>query len=220
VIVSVAGFPEDSIFDALSFWARFVFGRDGNLLAEIYRPAAEGMVHSGRKSDILAALEQGGKEIISQKHISADTMARIKQQLTTPETLAAVSNTMWQTLIDDKSTMAEVGKHGGGAPRPDSVETLAGLLAFAFNPIKAAGKQGTLQFNFSGEKPGACFLTMGKEGCTPHMGVADKADCTIEGPFEVWADIIQGKQDGGKALMDGKYKANGDITLMMLFGGD
>ena len=219
VMLSVAGFPEDSIFDALSYWARFVFGRGGGLLAEIYRPAAEGVIYSGKKTDILTATEQAGREIIQQGHVNPETMARIKQTLTTPETLAAVSNRMWQTLIDDGTTMAAASSQGG-APRPDSIETLAGLLTFAFNPLKLGERQGVLQFNLSGEKAGSCYLTMDHTGCVPHIGTAEKADCTIEGPFEVWADIIQGKQEGGQALMDGKYKANGDIMLMMVFGND
>ncbi|MCU0595844.1 MAG: flavodoxin family protein, partial [Desulfobacterota bacterium] len=43
VFLSVAGFPEISVFDQLSSWANFVFGRHGNLLAEIYRSMAESM---------------------------------------------------------------------------------------------------------------------------------------------------------------------------------
>ena len=39
VMLSVAGFPEDSVFDQLSSWAHFVF-REG-LVAEIYRAGAE-----------------------------------------------------------------------------------------------------------------------------------------------------------------------------------
>lgn len=219
VMLSVAGFPEDTVFDALSYWTRFVFGKDGGLLAEIYRGAAEGLIHSGKRSAILAATEQAGREIILQKHVSPETMARIRQPLTTPETLASAGNIMWQSLIDDGTTMASASRQSG-APRPASVEMLADLLAFAFNPLKLGDRQGTLQFNFNGEKAGSCYLTMDSSGCVPHIGIASKADCTIDGPFEVWADIIQGKQDGGQALMDGKYRANGDITLMMVFGND
>jgi putative sterol carrier protein len=50
------------------------------------------------------------------------------------------------------------------------------------------------------------------------MGQAEKADCTVEGPFKVWADIVQGKADGAKMAMEGKYKAQGDISLLMVFG--
>ena len=43
VILSVAGFQHDSVFDALSYWARTMFSREGKLLAEIYRTASEAM---------------------------------------------------------------------------------------------------------------------------------------------------------------------------------
>ena len=41
VVLSVAGFPEMSVFDQLSSWSHFFLGKYGGLVAEIYRPAAE-----------------------------------------------------------------------------------------------------------------------------------------------------------------------------------
>ncbi|MFC2050415.1 NAD(P)H-dependent oxidoreductase [Chloroflexota bacterium] len=219
VLISVAGFPDDSVFDALSFWAKKTFGRGTGLLAEIYRPAAEAMVHSWKLKDILDATEQAGREIVEQRSVTQETMARIQQPLHDPAIVAATSNLMWQTLIDERLTMAEAGKQGH-APRPDSITALMAMLSFAFNPLKTGDKKGTLQFNFTGKTPGSCYFVIDKNNCTAHEGKAEKVDCTIDGPFEVWADIIQGKADGAKMLMDGKYKAEGDIALMMVFGAD
>jgi len=219
VLISVAGFPDDSVFDALSFWAKKTFGRSTGLLAEIYRPAAEAMVHSWKLKDILDATERAGRELVKQRSVTQETMSRIQQPLTDPAIIAATTNRMWQTLIDERITMAEASKQGR-APRPDSITTLMAILSFAFNPLKAGDRKGTLQFNFTGDKPGSCYFAIGKNGCTAHEGKAEKADCTIDSPFEVWADIIQGKADGAKMLMDGKYKAEGDIALMMVFGKD
>ncbi len=41
---------------------------------------------------------------------------------------------------------------------------------------------------------------------------------TLTGPFEVWADIIQGKAEGGQMFMEGSYKVEGNFYLMMVFG--
>ncbi len=41
VMLSVAGFPERSVFDQLSSCAQFLFGRNKFLVAELYRPAAQ-----------------------------------------------------------------------------------------------------------------------------------------------------------------------------------
>jgi multimeric flavodoxin WrbA len=218
VLLSVAGFPEDSVFDALSFWAKKTFGRSG-LLAEIYRPGSESLLRSWKLEDILDATEQAGREIVEQRSVTEDTMARITQPLIAPEIMAAISNCFWQTVIDERLTAAEARKQGR-IPRPDSIATLMAMLSFAFNPLKAGDKKGILQFNFTGEAPGSCYFVIDKNGCEAHEGKAEKADCVVDSPFEVWADIIQRKADGAKMLIDGKYKVEGDMALMMVFGKD
>jgi len=215
VLISVAGFPDNSVFDQLSFWAKKVMG--SGLLAEIYRPTAEAMVNSGKRFDILEATEQAGVEIVKNRSVSKETMDRIMQPITSPEMMATMSNLAWQSMIDGHMTMAEASRQGAGI-RPNSIETLMAMLSFAFNPRKAGVKAGTLQFNFSGEKPGACYFTIGKGDILAAEGQAQRADCVIDTPFEVWADIIEGKADGAKSLMDGKYKVQGDMSLMMVFG--
>ena len=218
VIVSVAAFPEDSVFDAISFWAKKTFGRRTGLLAEIYRPGSEAMIHSWKLKDILDAVEQAGRELVEQRCVTNETMARITQPLVDPAVIAATSNVMWQTLIDGRLTIAEATKQGH-APRPDSITTLMAMLSFAFNPLNAGDKKGTIQFNFTGKQPGSCYFVIDKDSCAAHEGKAEKAKCTVDGPFEVWADIIQGKSDAAKMFMDGTCKAEGDMALMMVFGG-
>ena len=215
VLISVAGFPDNSVFNQLSFWAKKVMG--SGLLAEIYRPAAEAMVSSGKRFDILEAMEQAGVEIVKDRSVSKRTMDRIMQPITSPEMMAVMSNLAWQTMIDGHMTMAEADRRRAGI-RPNSIETLMAMLVFGFNPLKAGDKAGILQFNFSGEKPGACYFTIGKGDIQVAEGQAPKADCVIDTPFEVWADIIEGKADGAKSMMDGKYKVQGDMSLMMVFG--
>ncbi|MCX6007320.1 MAG: NAD(P)H-dependent oxidoreductase [Chloroflexi bacterium] len=217
ILISVAGFPDNSVFDQLSFWAKKVMG--SGLLAEIYRPAAEAMISSGKRFDILEAMEQAGVEIVENRSVSKRTMDRIMQPITSPEMMATMSNLAWQAMIDRHTTMAEASRKGAGI-RPNSIETLMAMLVFAFNPLKAGEKAGTLQFNFSGEKPGACYFTIGKGDIQAAEGKALKADCVIDTPFEVWADIIEGKADGAKSMMDGKYKVQGDMSLMIVFSRD
>ncbi|MHB8084826.1 MAG: NAD(P)H-dependent oxidoreductase [Dehalococcoidia bacterium] len=218
VVVSVAGFPDDSVFDALRYWSKTVFGRSGGLLAEIYRPAAESMVYSGKRDIILDAVEQAGKELIRDGKISPDTMTVITQPIAEPDVIADMANIAWQPMIDGAMTPAEMEKKGELMYRPDSPKTLMAMMAFAFNPRKAAGKSGVLQFKFTGKEAGDCYLTIKDGLCTRHMGLAEKAACTVEGPFEVWADIVQGKADGAKMAMEGKYTAQGDMSLLMVFG--
>jgi multimeric flavodoxin WrbA/putative sterol carrier protein len=217
IIISVAGFPDMSVFNPLSTWAKQVYGRHDLLLAEIYRPAAETLDNAGRLPDILEAMEQAGAEIITDGSIATSTMHRITQNITTPEMIASVSNIAWQAMIDNKLNMVEYHKSGIGM-RPESVESLLAMLSFAFNPQKAKDKNGTLQFNITGEHPGACYFSIENDDVQPAIGTASKATCVIDTPFEVWADIVEGKADAAQAFMDGKYKARGDLSLLMVFG--
>lgn len=75
-----------------------------------------------------------------------------------------------------------------------------------------------LQFKFSGEVEGSCYFTIEKGTIKATLGTADKTDLTVEAPFEVWMDIVTAKADGMQLFMEGKYQAEGDISLMELFG--
>lgn len=131
------------------------------------------MINAGKKSDILEAMEQAGQEIVNNKSVSPEIMARITQPLTSPEMIAVLSNLTWQTMIDGHMTMAEASRQGVGI-RPDSMGTLMAMLSFAFNPGKAGEKSGTLQFNFSGDKPGTCYFTIDKGDITAAEGYRKK----------------------------------------------
>ena len=82
VVVSVAGFAEDSVFDQLSSYMNFLYKK--KLIAEIYRPAAETMVFPNFKDSLKSVLEatrEAGRELVESQKISPEIMARIKQPL-------------------------------------------------------------------------------------------------------------------------------------------
>ena len=82
VFLSVAGFPERCVFDQLSSWAQFIFGSRGNLVAEIYRPAAESLPYQGEKArNIFEAIQQAGREIVRNLRVSPETMSQINQDI-------------------------------------------------------------------------------------------------------------------------------------------
>ena len=37
----------------------------------------------------------------------------------------------------------------------------------------------------------------------------------VDSPFDVWMDIMTGKADGQRMLMQRKYKVDGDLSLMI-----
>ena len=82
VILSVAGIPELKVFDQLSRYVNFLYGK--SLRAEIYRPAAETLTQpefAETTKEILEATVQAGRELVQPGSISAATMERITQPI-------------------------------------------------------------------------------------------------------------------------------------------
>jgi multimeric flavodoxin WrbA len=222
VVMSAAGFPEIPVFDQLSSYVRFLFGR--GLLAEIYRPGAGGlalMPSPGKREEIFAALRNAGSELVQSQKVSDETLARITQPLGTESMFATIGDLMWKTCIAEKITPKEMAERGI-VPRPDSIETFMIILPMGFRPEKAGDLKATLQFDFSGGVAGSCHFLIKDGQIQAAAGPADKPDLTIETPFDFWMDIMTGKRDGQQAFLGQQYKTKGDLSLLMrmaeLFG--
>ena len=230
VILSVAGLPEESVFDPLSTWVNFIFGGGHNpdaktLVAEIYRPMAEALTipyYQEKATNILDATQQAGREIVATMNVSEETMARVKQPMVEdPATFLEFGNLMWKTCIAEGITPREFGDKGV-MPRPDSISSYIELMKLGFNPGPARGLKTTIQFNFSSENQGSCFLSIADGAITCQQGSLNQPDLTVNTPFEVWMDILTGKSDGQQMFLDQKYTVEGDLALLMqmeqLFG--
>jgi multimeric flavodoxin WrbA len=218
VFLSVAGFPEDEIFDQLSAWVQFVYGRAGVVVAEIYRPAAETMVSAyfkDKASDIFAATAQAGREIVESMQIQPETMKRIKQVIV--EDKAAfhqIGNLFWKTCIAEGVTPKEFSKKGL-ILRPDSIESFMMILPMGFNAEAAGDTRATIQFNFGGDVQGSCHFDIRDGKLEAKKGAAETASMTINSPFELWMDIMAGKADGQQMFMEQKYTVDGDLNLLL-----
>ncbi len=229
VLLSVAGFPEDSVFDQLSSWVNFIFGRnsihENALVAEIYRPMAEALTipyFQEKAAAILDSTRQAGREIVTSLKVSEETMARIKQPMVeNPAAFLELGNLMWQTCIAEGITPREFGKQGV-MPRPDSINSYIEMMKLGFNAGSASGLEAKIQFNFSGENQGSCFLSIADGSINGQQGNSNQPDLTVNTPFEAWMDIITGKADGQQMFLDQKYTVEGDLELLMqldqLFG--
>jgi multimeric flavodoxin WrbA/putative sterol carrier protein len=229
VVLSVAGFPDEKVFDQLSSWVNFIYGGSHSnataLVAEIYRPMAEALTTPYFKDiavDIFDATRQAGREIITSGKVSIDTMARVKQPMVeNPAAYLKIGNLMWKTCIAEGITPREFGEKGV-MPRPDSISSYFELMKLGFNPGPADGLKTTIQFNFSGEHQGSCFLSIADGSINGQQGSFNQPDIAVNTPFEVWMDILTGKADGQQMFLDQKYTVEGDLGLLMqmdkLFG--
>lgn len=220
VVLSVAGFPDASIFGQLSSYMTFLFGK--GLLAQIYRPAAEMMIQPGYSrilNEILDATSQAGREIVQSMKVSDSTMGRITQPIAHDSSaLTEVVNLFWKTCIQEGVTPREFDEKKM-VPRPDSIGTFLLLMSSAFNGEAAGNTRAAIQFNFTGEVPGTCHLAISDGTISAQEGSAADPDLIVESPFEVWMDIVTDKADGGQMFMQQRYSATGDISLLLQMKG-
>ena len=223
VMLSVAGMPDEDHFSALSAHAHYLTATPGRqLLAEIYRPAAEimtGPFYKEKSNDILDATKQAGRELVRSMKISPATMERITQPIVDAQSFAEMTNHFWKTCIAEGVTPKEFEKKKM-VPRPDSLDSFMLFLPFGIKSEVVGDKKVILQFKFSGDVEDSCYFTIKKGNIVAKKGTWENPDLTIETPFDVWMDIMTHKVDGQQMFMEQKYKVNGDISLMIqLFQG-
>jgi putative sterol carrier protein len=224
VVLSVAGFPEPSVFDQLSRYVRFLFG--DRLLAEIYRPGAEMLSLpelAAITKDILEATARAGQEIVQSGSILAVTAERIQQPIGGDfDSFSSMANLFWKSCIREGLTPGEFHQRNP-VPRPDSIETFMMVMVRALNRERASQTKATMQFTFSGEVEGVCHFKIEDGKIEAKKGASVNPDLIVESPFETWMDVITGKSDGQQLFMQQKYRASGDLSLLLrmkeLFGG-
>ncbi|MEW6532471.1 MAG: NAD(P)H-dependent oxidoreductase [Thermodesulfobacteriota bacterium] len=223
VVLSVAGFPEMSVFAQLSSYVNFLFGK--GLIAEIYRPSAESMNRpelAAAAKEILEATTQAGRELVQSSKISEATMERITKPLVDDfDAFAKMANAFWKTCIREGVTPQEFSRKNM-MPRPDSIDTFMMIMPMGFNAEYAAKTKAVIQFRFTGEVEGSCYFRIEDGKIEAAAGDSDKPDLVVESPFDIWMDIMTGKADGQQMFMQQKYRTTGDLSLLMrmkdLFG--
>jgi hypothetical protein len=96
VTLSVCGFWDPAMFQALSLTWRMCLGND--LVAEIYRHSSEFLSipeFQTQAQAILDAVAQAGEEVVRQGQVSPATMADITQDLAPTDTLARLVREFW-----------------------------------------------------------------------------------------------------------------------------
>lgn len=87
-----------------------------------------------------------------------------------------------------------------------------------FNPQAAGNLSGDIQFHVTGQEPGEYYLQIAGGQCAFFDGTSAAPKLTIDTPAEVWMAISRGELDGQMAFMQGKYRVNGDFTILMKMG--
>jgi putative sterol carrier protein/multimeric flavodoxin WrbA len=220
VLISTCGFPEVSHFDALRHGFRHI-EKSGQtpLVGELLMPGGELLKQHGMKEKVQGVLQtayRAGIEVIREGRVLEETEMEIQKPLVPPDMLAEMANLWWDSHLEGITQ---------GKPVQGKVEDMRLLLrgmAAAFNSQAAGDLKTTIQFEVTGKQTGDWFLSIEKGKCTYHEGKANAPNLTIKTPSEVWLAIANNEMDGQQAFMEGKYKATGDMSLLMqmktLFG--
>jgi hypothetical protein len=92
-------------------------------------------------------------------------------------------------------------------------ELLQGMPSI-FDRSAAVGLNAVYEFQVSGEEVFSAHLRIEHGACTYAEGPADSPGVVIKTPASVWLAISRGQLDGQTAFMNGKFTAEGDLTLL------
>jgi hypothetical protein len=101
---------------------------------------------------------------------------------------------------------------------PKTIEPLVMGMPLVFDKHAGRGVRAEIQFVVSGADPGNYFLRIADGKCRSVEGTASRPDLTLYTPDRVWMQIARGELDGGKALAEGLYRAEGDLSLLVRMG--
>jgi putative sterol carrier protein len=102
-----------------------------------------------------------------------------------------------------------------GSSRAKTCRELLQSMPSIFNRSAAMGLNATYEFQVSGEEVFSAHLRIDHGACTYGEGPADSPGVIIKTPASVWLAISRGELDGQTAFMNGKYTAEGDLTLLL-----
>jgi putative sterol carrier protein len=91
-------------------------------------------------------------------------------------------------------------------------------MTLSFDPVAANKMNVVLQFDGEGAEPGIYHLHIADGQCTFHKGPANSPALTIITPSDVWRRISNGEISGQEALMQGLYRVDGDLSLLLRMG--
>ena len=88
-------------------------------------------------------------------------------------------------------------------------------MPLTFNASAAEGLEAVYQFEVYGDEEFLAHLRISKGTCTYQDGRAERPNLTIKTPADVWLRISRGELSGQQAFIEGRYKVEGDMSLLL-----
>jgi hypothetical protein len=127
-----------------------------------------------------------------------------------------------QEMIEAQKTRRKEKGSGFQKPTPRRGPKEAGtcgellrMMPLGFDPSAAGDLKAVFQFQVTGDENFTAHLAIANGICTYHDGPSEKPDLQIKTPAEIWLKISKGELSGQKAFLEGQYKVEGDMTLLL-----
>jgi putative sterol carrier protein len=101
-----------------------------------------------------------------------------------------------------------------GPARAKTCRELLQSMPSILDRSAAMGLTATYEFQVTGEEAFSAHLRIDHGACTYGEGSADNPGVVIKTPASLWLAISRGELDGQTAFMNGKFTAEGDLTLL------
>ena len=85
-------------------------------------------------------------------------------------------------------------------------------MANQYNPKAVPKLKGVIQFNLEKDN---YYLIIDEDSCFAFEGTYPDPIITIISPADIWMKMSSGEIDGAKAFMDGLYKFEGDMSILL-----
>jgi putative sterol carrier protein len=98
---------------------------------------------------------------------------------------------------------------------PDTAKELVQQMPLGFDPAVAGNLDADIQFDLSGDGGGKMVVSVSNGQCRAWEGQCHSPTLTISSPADVWLKVARREINPGTAFMNGLYRAEGDMELLV-----
>lgn len=211
ILISTCGFPHHKVFDTLveKFEKITPNGLDEKILCVMGELLSVKPLER-KISWYLDAVSKSGREYASTNKIEEETKKLLNKTLVPVEDFIEMANLSWN--IEKNESSKEKNNNSDSRNKGKNFLTLMG-----YSYTGKLEKNLEIQFNFT-DLDEWYYFDIKDDRCKLIEGRAEDPNLIIKTPFDIWLDISNGKLDGTQGLMDGKYKVEGDLNILIKLG--
>jgi len=97
----------------------------------------------------------------------------------------------------------------------ENIDQFLAELERTFAPERAQGTRAIVQYHFTGQVVGACYIVVADGALSAAPGEHPTPGATIETDFALWQQILAHEDDRLLAYQEGRYAIQGNVELAL-----